>query len=187
MKPPDTNFITNQVATAKYNLFTFIPLNLGQQFQRAANFYFLVLSVLVCFPMISPYNMPESTIMPFVFVVALSAIKDAYTDWKRHQDDHTTNTQITSVLKDDRFLDCVWSDVKVGDIIRVKEDQSVPADMIVLSTTTHESVMRSDSRRATQQSEEVRIDSNSSHRTHCFGLTTASSTLAARVTSQTLI
>jgi len=163
---PEEGFISNTVTTAKYNCFTFLPLNLGQQFQRAANFYFLVLSVLVCFPAISPYNMPESTIMPFVFVVALSAIKDAYTDYKRHQDDHATNTQTASVLTKgagSRFLDCKWCDVVVGDIVRVREDESIPADMIVLSSTTQESVMRSESRRATQRSEEVTLTLTLTH------------------------
>ncbi|KAF0034280.1 hypothetical protein F2P81_014346 [Scophthalmus maximus] len=38
--------LTNAIKTSKYNLFTFLPLNLFEQFQRIANAYFLFLLVL---------------------------------------------------------------------------------------------------------------------------------------------
>lgn len=37
---------TNAIKTSKYNFFTFLPLNLFEQFQRIANAYFLFLLVL---------------------------------------------------------------------------------------------------------------------------------------------
>lgn len=36
----------NHIKTSKYNVFTFLPLNLFEQFQRVANAYFLVLLTL---------------------------------------------------------------------------------------------------------------------------------------------
>lgn len=36
----------NRIKTSKYNVFTFLPLNLFEQFQRVANAYFLVLLIL---------------------------------------------------------------------------------------------------------------------------------------------
>jgi len=39
-------FEDNFIKTSKYNLITFVPYNLSEQFQRLANFYFLVLMVL---------------------------------------------------------------------------------------------------------------------------------------------
>lgn len=36
----------NAIKTYKYNPITFLPLNLFEQFKRAANFYFLVLLIL---------------------------------------------------------------------------------------------------------------------------------------------
>lgn len=36
----------NAIKTYKYNLVTFLPLNLFEQFKRAANSYFLVLLIL---------------------------------------------------------------------------------------------------------------------------------------------
>ena len=39
-------FQNNFIKTSKYTLLTFLPLNLFEQFQRAANFYFLCLFIL---------------------------------------------------------------------------------------------------------------------------------------------
>lgn len=36
----------NAIKTYKYNVFTFLPLNLYEQFKRAANLYFLALLIL---------------------------------------------------------------------------------------------------------------------------------------------
>lgn len=36
----------NHIKTSKYNIFTFLPINLFEQFQRVANAYFLVLLIL---------------------------------------------------------------------------------------------------------------------------------------------
>ncbi|KAG7277987.1 hypothetical protein CRUP_020303 [Coryphaenoides rupestris] len=39
-------YATNGIRTSKYNFFTFLPLNLFEQFQRIANVYFLCLLLL---------------------------------------------------------------------------------------------------------------------------------------------
>ena len=41
---------SNAIKTYKYNAFTFLPMNLFEQFKRAANFYFLVLLILQVMP-----------------------------------------------------------------------------------------------------------------------------------------
>lgn len=40
------SFQNNYIKTSKYTVVTFLPLNLFEQFQRLANFYFLCLLVL---------------------------------------------------------------------------------------------------------------------------------------------
>jgi len=39
-------FKGNAIKTYKYNFFTFLPLNMYEQFKRAANLYFLCLLIL---------------------------------------------------------------------------------------------------------------------------------------------
>ncbi|VDM85559.1 unnamed protein product [Strongylus vulgaris] len=69
----------NYIKTSKYNIITFIPQNLFEQFQRIANFYFLVLMILQFIPQISSISW-YSTAVPLVIVLAFSAVKDGYDD-----------------------------------------------------------------------------------------------------------
>lgn len=69
----------NYIKTSKYSLLTFLPLNLFEQFQRIANFYFLCLLLLQLIPAISSLT-PITTAIPLIGVLALTAVKDAYDD-----------------------------------------------------------------------------------------------------------
>lgn len=69
----------NYIKTSKYTLLTFLPLNLLEQFQRIANFYFLILLLLQLIPQISSLT-PVTTAIPLIGVLALTAVKDAYDD-----------------------------------------------------------------------------------------------------------
>ncbi|KOB74720.1 putative phospholipid-transporting ATPase ID, partial [Operophtera brumata] len=62
----------NYIKTSKYSIITFLPLNLLEQFQRLANFYFLCLLVLQLIPAISSLT-PITTAIPLIGVLALTA------------------------------------------------------------------------------------------------------------------
>uniref|UniRef100_A0A671X971 Phospholipid-transporting ATPase n=1 Tax=Sparus aurata TaxID=8175 RepID=A0A671X971_SPAAU len=83
-------FSTNAIKTSKYNPFTFLPLNLFEQFQRIANAYFLFLLVLQVIPQISSLSW-FTTVVPLVLVLTVTALKDA-TDDIQHKD---TNSSFT--------------------------------------------------------------------------------------------
>jgi hypothetical protein len=72
-------FPDNSVKTSRYTLLTFLPLNLFLQFKRIANFYFLVCVLLQMIPGVSPFSWWTIT-LPLVFILAVTAIKDAYED-----------------------------------------------------------------------------------------------------------
>lgn len=72
-------FQNNYIKTSKYSWLTFLPLNLLEQFQRIANFYFLCLLLLQLIPAISSLT-PITTAIPLIGVLALTAVKDAYDD-----------------------------------------------------------------------------------------------------------
>lgn len=81
----------NSVVTSKYNLVTFVPRSLFEQFRRIANVYFLVISVLM---MLGTYTelfssplKPFSTIVPLVLVLMVTMFKDGAEDLKRHRSD----------------------------------------------------------------------------------------------------
>uniref|UniRef100_A0A6Q2WW70 Phospholipid-transporting ATPase n=1 Tax=Esox lucius TaxID=8010 RepID=A0A6Q2WW70_ESOLU len=70
---------TNAIKTSKYNVFTFLPLNLFEQFQRIANAYFLILLLLQLIPAISSLSW-FTTVVPLVLVLSVTAAKDATDD-----------------------------------------------------------------------------------------------------------
>ncbi|GAA5954486.1 hypothetical protein JCM3765_004472 [Sporobolomyces pararoseus] len=87
---PGWTFQTNQVLTSKYNIVTFLPRNLLEQFRRVANIFFLVLVILQFFPRFTTVN-PGLSALPLIAVLFITALKDGYEDLKRHQSDRAIN------------------------------------------------------------------------------------------------
>ncbi|EDX13275.1 GD20604 [Drosophila simulans] len=116
----------NYIKTSKYSLFTFLPFNLLEQFQRLANFYFLCLLVLQLIPAISSLT-PVTTAIPLIGVLTLTAVKDAYDD--------IVNNHKSKTLRNGKLVEAKWSEVQVGDVIRLDNNQFVAADTLLLSTS----------------------------------------------------
>nr|CAD7200130.1 unnamed protein product [Timema douglasi] len=127
-------FQNNYIKTSKYSVLTFLPLNLFEQFQRLANFYFLCLLVLQVIPAISSLT-PITTAVPLIGVLALTAVKDAYDDFQRHMSDSHVNNRHSKALRDGKLVEERWAQVQVGDVIRMENDQFVAADVLLLSTS----------------------------------------------------
>lgn len=126
---------SNYIRTSKYNLITFIPLNLFEQFQRVANLYFLLQIIIMSIPHITSLS-PSSTAVPLMFVLLATMVKDGYDDYGRHKSDGQLNNQETLVLDDEgKFVKRKWQEVMTGDIIKVENDESIAADVLALSTS----------------------------------------------------
>ncbi|XP_023245345.1 phospholipid-transporting ATPase ID [Copidosoma floridanum] len=128
------NYANNYIKTSKYTVLTFLPLNLFEQFQRLANFYFLCLLVLQLIPAISSLT-PITTAIPLIGVLTLTAVKDAYDDYQRHSSDSQVNNRKSWTLRGTTLREEKWSEVQVGDVIRMENDQFVAADVLLLSTS----------------------------------------------------
>nr|XP_043625949.1 phospholipid-transporting ATPase 3-like [Erigeron canadensis] len=131
-------FLGNAVSTTKYNLFTFFPKGLYEQFRRVANLYFLTISCLSFTP-VSPVS-PITNVIPLSIVLLVSLIKEAFEDWKRLQNDMTINNSPVDLLQDQKWVSVPWKMLQVGDIIRVKQDGFFPADLVFLATTNPDGV-----------------------------------------------
>ncbi|NXI32748.1 AT8B1 ATPase, partial [Sterrhoptilus dennistouni] len=129
-----SKYAGNAIKTYKYNPITFLPLNLFEQFKRAANFYFLVLLILQCIPEITTLSW-YTTLVPLLLVLGITAVKDLVDDIARHRMDNEVNNRTCDVIKDGRFKATKWKDIKVGDIIRLKKNTFVPADILLLSSS----------------------------------------------------
>eukprot|EP00292_Cryptomonas_paramecium_P005912 CAMPEP_0113728000 /NCGR_PEP_ID=MMETSP0038_2-20120614/41580_1 /TAXON_ID=2898 /ORGANISM="Cryptomonas paramecium" /LENGTH=415 /DNA_ID=CAMNT_0000659341 /DNA_START=33 /DNA_END=1277 /DNA_ORIENTATION=+ /assembly_acc=CAM_ASM_000170 len=125
----------NQVATAKYNVATFLPRNLFEQFSRLANDYFLIISALQLFTSLSPTSR-YSTAGPFAVILFLNMIREIWEDSKRHfADSEVNNRQVKVIRSPDPQQDMHWKDIVVGDIVRVTKNNEFPADLVLLSSS----------------------------------------------------
>jgi len=126
------HFPTNTITTSKYTHLNFVPINLMEQFRRLANTYFLLIIVLCSIEEIAPFS-PITSIMPLVLILSCTGMKDWLEDRKRHkQDDHHNSIPIDRVLKDGSIEVTRSKKLRVGDIIRIKQDQEIPADCVLL-------------------------------------------------------
>uniref|UniRef100_A0A8C7N9Y3 Phospholipid-transporting ATPase n=1 Tax=Oncorhynchus kisutch TaxID=8019 RepID=A0A8C7N9Y3_ONCKI len=117
-------YADNAIKTSKYNIFTFLPLNLFEQFQRLANAYFLFLLCLQLIPEISSLSW-FTTVVPLVLVLSMTMAKDGSDDINRHRCDRQVNNRKVEVLIDGELRSEKWMDVQVGDIIKLENNQFV--------------------------------------------------------------
>uniref|UniRef100_A0A8C5P6N5 Phospholipid-transporting ATPase n=1 Tax=Leptobrachium leishanense TaxID=445787 RepID=A0A8C5P6N5_9ANUR len=116
----------NSITTSKYNIITFIPLNLFEQFHRLANIYFLFIIILQVIPAIS--TVPWFAIMlPLLFLLVVRGVKDLIDDIVSIS---LYNLHLMSKKKS--FCSEKWKDIQVGDIVRLQKDDFVPADLLLL-------------------------------------------------------
>ncbi|KAL1977454.1 hypothetical protein VTN31DRAFT_313 [Thermomyces dupontii] len=130
-------YVDNHISTAKYNVITFIPKFLYEQFSKYANMFFLFTAALQQIPNISPTNQ-FTTIVPLCIVLLVSAIKELIEDYKRRMSDRSLNYSRARVLKGSTFQETRWLDVAVGDIVRVESEEPFPADLVLLASSEPE-------------------------------------------------
>ncbi|KAI8146793.1 hypothetical protein BJV82DRAFT_509376 [Fennellomyces sp. T-0311] len=100
--------VSNRIKTAKYTPLSFIPKNLFEQFRNVANLYFLFLVILQCIPIFGVTE-PAVSALPLIAILVITAIKDAFEDWKRNQSDDRINNAKTLTLEN-------WKNVNKPDV-----------------------------------------------------------------------
>lgn len=130
-------YVDNHISTAKYNVATFLPKFLFEQFSKFANLFFLFTAALQQIPDISPTNQ-YTTIGPLILVLLVSAGKELVEDYRRKSSDTSLNNSKARVLRGSSFTDTKWINVSVGDIVRVESEESFPADIVLLASSEPE-------------------------------------------------
>ena len=130
---------SNQEENHKYNLITFFPVVLFNQFKQFGNFFYLLMSISQFIPELK-VGFLFTYVSPLAFVVLVSMAKELYDDINRRLQDKKTNSTLVNVLTFDKnqkkvnIIQKQASDLLVGDIIELKKDSRVPADIVVLKT-----------------------------------------------------
>jgi phospholipid-transporting ATPase len=128
-------FIDNKVITSRYNLITFIPKFLLESFAKFANTYFLIVSIFQLIPEISTTDGVPFSLFPLSVVIFLEAILAGLEDRQRHKDDALANNSKCVVVEDGKAITKKWLDVRVGDIIKIRNREPICADCLVLSAS----------------------------------------------------
>jgi phospholipid-transporting ATPase len=112
------------------------------QFSRIANLYTLC-TVCLCFFSFSPVS-PIASLTPLLIVLTTSGIKEIIEDYKRKQQDRDINERpvdrlplmqdahVSTQVNQNNWRTETWSDVVVGDIVRVVQDAYFPGDLLLL-------------------------------------------------------
>lgn len=87
---PNGQFVGNKIRTTKYTLLSFIPKNLLEQFHRVANLYFIFIVLLNWVPAINAFG-KEVAMIPVLFVLGVTAVKDLFEDRRRRASDKRIN------------------------------------------------------------------------------------------------
>ena len=137
----ELKFSNNEIDTTKYNIFTFLPKALFFQFARPANIYFLISAILQNIPMISPLK-PLTAILPLVIVLSVSLIREGMEDYTRYKLDKQQNNEKCDKYNSNKRI---WEqsrsgDLYVGDIISIKENETFPADVILIDSNLPEGI-----------------------------------------------
>ncbi|KAK5265226.1 aminophospholipid translocase [Exophiala xenobiotica] len=130
-------WVDNHISTAKYNVITFLPKFLFEQFSKYANLFFLFTAILQQIPNVSPLSR-YTTIVPLGIVLMVSAIKELVEDYKRKSADKSLNDSRAQVLRGSGFVDTKWINVAIGDVVRVESEEPFPADLVLLATSEPE-------------------------------------------------
>uniref|UniRef100_A0A8C4MBS0 Phospholipid-transporting ATPase n=1 Tax=Equus asinus asinus TaxID=83772 RepID=A0A8C4MBS0_EQUAS len=125
-------FIDNRIISSKYTVWNFVPKTLFEQFRRVANFYFLIIFLVQL--MIDTPTSPITSGLPLFFVITVTAIKQGYEDWLRHNSDNEVNGAPVYVVRSGGLVKTRSKNIRVGDIVRVAKDEIFPADLVLLSS-----------------------------------------------------
>ncbi|CAK5265344.1 unnamed protein product [Mycena citricolor] len=144
-------FPPNIVRNQKYNLLTFLPLVIYEQFKFFFNLYFLLVALSQFIPALK-IGFIVTYIAPLAFVLCVTMGKEAYDDYKRNLRDREANSQRYLILEhpssegssvlNSAYIDAhantravPSSSLRVGDLIRLEKNQRVPADLVLLHTS----------------------------------------------------
>jgi len=146
LQSPGSKFPSNTVCTSKYTVITFVPINLYEQFNKAANVYFLFISA-VLFIGEQTFNGKSlykesikaySTFLTLAVMMAASAVMAAIDDFKRHKSDAQMNAQPASKVSGSDVVKTTWHEVKVGEILIIRSEEELPADVVPLACSGDE-------------------------------------------------
>merc|ERR1719162_1901431 len=117
-----------------------------EQLQKAANVYFLIISIIMYVGETTTLYVESikaySTASTLIVMMGWSGAMAAIDDYFRHASDNAMNHQVALAFRLENGVlspdPKAWVEVAVGDLLVVKGENEVPADMVPLATSGDE-------------------------------------------------
>jgi phospholipid-transporting ATPase len=131
---------SNKISTSKYTWLNCIPKILFEQFSKMANLYFLIIAIMQSINEISISQGKPVILLPLSVVVFINGLKDFMEDWKRKKSDDEENSKTCQIYNSTtgEFETRKWEDLKIGEIVKVKENEYFPADIVLINSSEPE-------------------------------------------------
>ena len=68
-------------------------------------------------------------------VIGIGLVMDLIEELKRYRNDLLTNNTMIRIYKNSKFINIKWSEIKIGNLIKVKNNEIIPADLVVLCSS----------------------------------------------------
>ena len=125
----------NTISSTKYTPLNFVFKALHICFLQNVNRYFLLIALLQLNAKLTPVN-PASTWGPLFLVIFLKILKEAFDDLNLRRGDRVANNREYTVCRGPGTrLPVASSSLVVGDVVFLRKDMEVPADMVILKTS----------------------------------------------------
>ncbi|CAG9328261.1 unnamed protein product [Blepharisma stoltei] len=129
-----SDFVSNKISSSDFTAISIIKDALLMQFLKLSNLWFLFVSVLE----IVYHREGWNTLLLFGLILLSNALRVAY--WKNslYKNDKKSNKSIISVWNGVGFVEKLWENLLVGEIILLKENDIIPADILILAVGNQE-------------------------------------------------
>ncbi|CAG9334460.1 unnamed protein product [Blepharisma stoltei] len=126
-------YVTNLIKTSMYTKWDLIPKNLFEQLQYSYNLWFLMVFVILLMPLNFDFLYKWFIFSVFLTLILFTLLKDALNDHWKYKNDEEVNNKFYKVWNGDIITEKKSKDICVGDILCIVENETVPADMLILS------------------------------------------------------
>jgi phospholipid-translocating ATPase len=127
-------FPNNKIDNQKYNPLNFLPKVLYNEFKFFFNLFFLLIALS---QFVEPLRVGFlfTYIAPLTIVLLVTMIREAFDDFARYRRDKAINLYKYKVYSKGVWKDKYSRDLKVGHLVKVNQNERLPADLVCCYTT----------------------------------------------------
>jgi magnesium-transporting ATPase (P-type)/class 3 adenylate cyclase len=133
-------FLGNKVKSNKFTLLNFLPATIYSFFRNISCFWFLLITLFDIIINPNQFNGTHYMVIAFGLLFAIKLFQNFCIFIQGLQNDSNINSRAFWKLKNNEFIQTKSQDIKVGDIVLVKNLEYVPADILIFSSDNEKKI-----------------------------------------------